>query len=161
VEVRSDTGELRRDPLKRLAWIDTPKSKAVYGFLGEAGVVALDGLSVRVKTPFAVIALSSLTADPIHSSNNLLLTTVGRADNTGARYNAHHTERLDRGRAPILVEVIEAEIAVTAAQRKLTVASVNPEGFVTGTVPAVWENGVLRFTTGPLFPSLYCLLQSW
>jgi len=78
-EIRSDTGELCRDPGRKLGWIDTARTKAAYGMLGKAGELALNGLKLKVKTPFATIALSSLDGAPLASSANILLTAVGRA----------------------------------------------------------------------------------
>lgn len=157
--ILSDTGELCRDPVRRLSWIDTPGTQAVYGFLGAAGPIELGGLAVTVTTPFAVIAVSSLTDDPIACSDNLLLTAVGRADNTGARYNDEHTQRLELGREPTRIEVIEAEVRLRTDTPGLRVLSIDPEGLVTGELPAVRENGLLRFEIGKAFPSMYYLIQ--
>jgi hypothetical protein len=154
----SDTGELGRDHGKRIGWIDTPRTKAAFGFLGENEPVELDGLTICVKTPFAVIALSSLTDQPIADSPLLLLTAVGRADNTGARYNEDHTERLDIGHAPTLIEVIEARIALKTSQR-LKVWSIDPEGIQTGPVPTRYADGVMSFDLGDVFPSMYYMLE--
>ncbi len=158
-EIVSDTGEIRRDAAKGIGSIDTANTKAAYGFLGEAGEIALDGLKLTVKTPFAVVALSSLTDDPIASSTNLLLTTVGRADNTGAKYNEDHTRRLELGHAPVIVEVIEAAIELATTQEHLQVWAIDPEGHLTGRVPAAREDGVLKFDVGETFPSMYYLIQ--
>jgi hypothetical protein len=158
-EIVSDTGQIRRDAGKGIGSIDTANTKAAYGFLGKGGTIHLDGLTLTVKTHFAVVAISSLTDEPIASSANLLLTTVGRADNTGARYNEDHTERLDLGHVPVVVEAIEAKIELATAQEHLEVWSIDPEGHLTGRVPATLENGVLTFETGEAFPSMYYLIQ--
>ncbi|MDD5679396.1 MAG: hypothetical protein PHW60_15620 [Kiritimatiellae bacterium] len=157
--VISDTGEYGRDIRKRYAWIDSSRTRAAFGFLGKAGRIRLQGLELKVKTPFAVIAISSLTNDPIHKSANLLLTAVGRADNTGAKYNAAHTVRIELGRAPTLIEVIEAKIALETDQPALKILAINPEGFLTGHIPAKIENGKLTFEIGKVFPSMYYLIQ--
>jgi hypothetical protein len=51
--------------------------------------------------------MSSLTDDDISSSNNILLTTVGRAQNTDAKFEKDLM--LDIGKAPVTVEVIWGE----------------------------------------------------
>lgn len=158
-EIVSDTGEVRRSPQQGRGIIDTPRTKAAYGFLGECGTLELDGLKLTVKTPFAVIALSSLTDEPLASSTNILLTTVGRADNSGAKYNEDHTERLELGHAPVLIEVIEAKLELKAACRDLRVWSIDPEGFHTGELPVEYKDGVLKFEVGKDFPSMYYLIQ--
>ncbi len=86
-QVTSDTGELWRSWHKRYATIDTPRTKAAYGFLAANGPIYLQGLALEVATDFAVIALSSLTDDPLHVSSSILLTAVGRCDNTDAQYD--------------------------------------------------------------------------
>lgn len=63
-EVLSETGEVWRSWKKRIGWVDTPRTKIAYGFLGENEPVTLKGLKLEVKTDYAVIALSSLTDDP-------------------------------------------------------------------------------------------------
>ncbi len=155
----SDTGELCRDPAKRICRIDTPSTKAAYGFLGEAASIELQGLTLSVKTPFAVIAISSLTDEPISRSDNLLLTAIGRADNSEARYNEDHTQRLEIGHEPTLIEVIEAEVRLAIETPGLRLLSIDPEGLITGEVPVSREKDALRFEIGKTFPSMYYLIQ--
>lgn len=158
-ELRSDTGELYRSLAGRYGAIDTPRTKAVYGFLGAQGEIALRGLRVRCQTDFAVIALSSLTGDDLDRADNILLTAVGRADNSGADYNSSHTLQYDRGHGPILAEVIEAEIELDTRVAGLKVSAVNPDGMLVGPAPETAGNGKLRFALGGAFPSIYYLIQ--
>ena len=74
-----------------MGWIDSPKTKAVYGFVGKEGEILLNDVKVEVKTDFATVAISSLTDEPIKSSGNMLLTAVGRAENTNSKYNEDRT----------------------------------------------------------------------
>lgn len=158
-QVISDTAQLYRNWQKRIGWIDTLCTKAAYGFLGEMKEISMNGLKLKVKTPFATIAISSLTNEPINKSSNLLLTAVGRADNTGAKYNPEHTQQIDVGHGPILIEVIEAVIEITTRQANFRVWSVNPEGFFTGTIPTEYKDGVFKFEIGKMYPSMYYLIQ--
>ena len=157
--VLSDTGEIYRNWAKRISWIDTARTKAAYGFLGETGEIALAGLKLKVDTPFAVIAVSSLSDEPIEGSDNLLLTAVGRADNTDATYNTEHTQRHEVGHAPILIERIDAAIKMTTNQANLSVRAIDAQGFHTGTIPSTYDQGVLSFRIGEVFPSMYYLIQ--
>ncbi len=157
--VVSDTGEVGRNWAQKVGWVDTPRTKAAYGMLGEVGSVQLKGLRLEVKTPFAVIAVSSLTDDPIAQSDNLLVTAVGRADNTDAKYNEEHTKRFEIGHAPIIIERIRASVRLETAQTHLTVRAIDPEGFHYGTIPSKYEGGVLSFELGEAFPSMYYLIQ--
>lgn len=156
-EVRSDTGELYRNWNKNYGIIDTPRTKCAYGFLQKNSPVELNGLTVESKTDFAVIAMSSLTDDALGNSDNILLTTVGRAMNTDAKFEGDLMT--DYGRPPILIEVIEADIKLKTERQNLRVWAVNAEGFFVGEIPTQYENGVLSFTLGDRFPSMYYLIQ--
>ena len=166
-QVTSDTGQLHRNLEKRIGWIDTPRTKAAYGFLGDSGEVSLDGLTIRAESPFAVIAISSLTDESVVTSSQLLLTAVGRADNSGAQYNADHTEQLDSGHGPVLIEVIQAAIELETTQPSLNVWAVSPEGLYSGTVPTEYRDGKLRFVIGrpqashggDIDPTMYYLIH--
>jgi hypothetical protein len=148
-EVRSDTGELWRSWSKRIGWIDTPRTKAAYGFLGEAGLIALQGLQLSVQTPFAVIALSSLTDDPIAGSDSLLLTAVGRCENSAVEYNEDRTRQLNYGRAPTLIEAIEAQVGMATVHPDLKVWVISDKGEAATRLATEYKDGVLRFEIGP------------
>lgn len=156
--VESDTGELWRSWEKRIGTIDSPRSQCIYGFLGEAGLVETQDVSVQVENEYAVIALSSLTDEAIKQSDNLLLTTVGRAENTDMKYNEEKTEVLDIGKPPVLIEVIEADVTIKTDRKNLTVWSIGPEGFYTGRIPSTYEGGQLKFHLGETCQSMYYLI---
>ncbi len=156
--VTSDTGELYRSWTKNYGTIKTDMTKCAYGFLSKNSPVDLDGLKIVSKTDFAVIALSSLTDKPILKSDNILMTTVGRAINTDAKFDGE--QMLDYGKPPILVEVIEADIELKTVCSNLKVWAVNAEGFYVGAVPTTYENGVLKIYLGDKFPSMYYLIQA-
>ncbi|MBI4166423.1 MAG: hypothetical protein HY508_11880 [Acidobacteria bacterium] len=152
-EVRSDTGELYRSWARRLGTIDTPRTKVAYGFVGEAGSVTLDGLVIQAKTDFATIALSSLTDAPISESPSLLLTAVGRSDNTEARYEeVRHDEARTRqtsfGRPPTLIEPIEARVALQTTRPNLKVWVISDKGEAVTRLGARYEKGSLVFEIG-------------
>lgn len=158
-EVLSDTKELYRNLEKKIGWIDSPQTKAVYGFIGNEGEVKLADATIHAATDFATIAISSLTDDPISNSTNMLLTAVGRAENTNCKYNEDHTQVLDTGHGPILVEVIEARIKIKTDKRNLRVMSINPQGSVTGYMPSEYKDGEFSFEIGKEFQSIYYLIQ--
>lgn len=157
-EVRSDTGELYRSWAKGYGTIDTPRTQCAYGLLQKQGAVDLQALRVESETDFAVIALSSLTDDPISESDNLLLTTVGRAENTGAKFTGNHMD--EYGTAPILAEVIEATLTIRTKRRDLRVWAVNAEGLYHGAVPVEYTDEGMKFTLGNDFPSVYYLISA-
>jgi len=160
-EVISGNKQLYRNLKAKTGWIDTPASKAVYGFLGKEGILNLADLNIRVKSDFATVAISSLTDDPINHSANMLLTAVGRADNTNSRYNEDHTVQLNVGNGPVQVEVIEAAIEIKTNRTKLKVLAINPRGFTIGEIPSEYVDGTFRFEIGKNYPSMYYLIQDY
>ncbi|MEA4823832.1 MAG: hypothetical protein VB111_06950 [Clostridiaceae bacterium] len=157
-EVRADTGELYRSWEKGYGVIDTDRTQAAYGLLTRQGKLTLKAMSVEAGSEFAVIALSSLTDAPIAESDNMLLTTVGRAENTGAKFDGEHME--EYGHAPILAEVIEAKITIKTARRDLRVWAVNAEGMYHGAVPVEYTDDGMVFTVGEQFASVYYLITA-
>ena len=161
----SDTGELWRDVSKRIGAVDTPKTKAVYGFLGNAlankigddGGVQLNGLSVKCNTDFATIAISSLTEESIENSDCLLMTTVGRSRSRGAQFDGE--KLLDFGTGPIEVEVIDAEIKLKTNVEGLRIWSVNSDGYYIGQLEKEYEDGWVKFHVGPNYPGMYYLIM--
>lgn len=154
----SDTGEIERNVERGIGKIDTERTKAVYGFIADEALKLTD-FEVTVKNDFATVALSSLTDAPINKSPNLLLTTVGRATNSDEEYNEDHTAVTKDGHAPVLIDVIEGDIRIRTENDRLAVWAVNYEGALMGIVESTYEDGVLSFTVGGEFPSMYYLIQ--
>jgi hypothetical protein len=164
----SDTGELRRDLFRSVGVVDSPRTQIAYGFLGRYTAedtqrresvnlgVNMQSLKVDCYTDFATVALSSLTDDPICESDHMLLSTIGRARNTGAQFDGE--KMLDIGRPPIVSEVIEADLAVKTKYPTMTVWAVNSDGYYVGKIPTTYEDGWLKFHVGPHYPAPYYLL---
>ena len=102
--------------------------------------------------------MSSLDGEKISASKNILLTTVGRAFNTDAKFADE--KMLDYGKPPILIEAIETEIKIKTECPDLRVWAVNSEGFYVGAIPTEYTDGVLSFKLGKNFRSMYYLIQS-
>lgn len=156
-EIRSDNGQMGRNWDAGLGWIDTPKTKCVYGFLQKNGVQSLQDLQVDCQTDFAVIAISALDDAPISSSGNMLLTTVGRARNRGSAFDGDTL--VNWGECPVEIESIQATVRIATEKQNLKVFSITPEGMIQGTVPSSWENGTFSFTLGQTWRSMYYLIQ--
>jgi len=167
--IMSDNGQMWRDLKRQIGVIDTERTKVFYGMLGKGGAAAstkvrkpveihANGMTIDSYTDFGVIALSSLTNDPIEKSDNMLLSAIGRARNTGAQFDGD--KMIDVGHAPILAEVINADIKLkTDIGDKLRVWGVNAEGFYAGRVPTTYEDGILSFEIGDeLNPACYYLI---
>ena len=165
-KIISDTGEMWRDLKRSIGVVDTPMTKITYGFLGRGLADAsrrpdlsinLDGMSVDCMTDFGVIALSSLSKDPIEKSDHLLLSTIGRARNTGAQFDGE--KMIDVGHAPIVSEVIEADISIKTEHEELAVWGVNSDGYYVGKLDTTYEDGYLKFHVGNHFPAQYYLIM--
>ncbi len=157
-EVKSENGQLYRSWKDNYGWIDTPRTKCVYGFLGKNGRRDLNGLSVDCKTDFAVIAMSALTDDPLDQTPSILLSAIGRAKNEDAVFEGD--KMLDYGHAPITAEVIEADIELTTSRPNFAVWAVNAEGFYIGRLPVTYEDGKLKFSIGQTHLSVYYVIQA-
>jgi len=168
-KIVSDNGQMWRDLNRQIGVIDTERTKVVYGFIGKGGSTAstkirrpvdinLTGMTVDSYTDFGVVAVSSLTNDPIEKSENILMSAIGRARNTGAQFDGD--KMLDVGHAPILAEVTNANIRLkTEHGTKMRVWGVNAEGFYAGRVPTTYEDGYLCFEIGDeMNPACYYLI---
>ena len=158
-EVRSDTGELYRSWKDNYGWIDTERTKCTYGFLGKNTAIKLKDVEIDCETDFAVIAMSSLSDAPICHSENILLTTGGRARNKNSVFDGDYM--LEWGEAPAEVEVIRATIKIKTDVPNLKVLSITPEGMHQATIPSEWKDGVLSFTVGDKWGSMYYLIQQY
>lgn len=114
----SDTGQLRWEvepDRGGLFTIDTPRSKAVVGRLG-GRTVRLDGLTVRMPetdTNFASLTFTAMDGEPLSRSSRILITAVGRVENTGMVWNPEHTSVSDKwGTAPTIAEAVSARITL-------------------------------------------------
>ena len=162
--IMADNGQMWRNLSTKIGGIDTKRTKVVYGRLtagrnGSTSACAgteVNGMKVKSKTDFAVIALSSLNDEPIESSDNMLLSTIGRARNTDQVFDGD--KLVDYGRPPILAEVITAEISIRTQRTDLQVWGVNAEGFYVGCLPVKYEDGYMTFTVGEKWPACYYLI---
>jgi hypothetical protein len=115
----SDTGELSLNYGRGLFTINTPRTKSAIGAL-DAAAIDLDGVRVEARTPFAAITATSLDGAPIGRSRRVLLTAVGRAQNTGQVLTPPAKEKSSgmswqltaEGRAPVIVEPVRATVRV-------------------------------------------------
>lgn len=167
----SDNGQLTKNTSKQIATVDSPRSKVIYGQIscnrspssinrwGKAPIeLASGGLIIDSYTDFGVIAVSSLTNEPTERSDNMLLSAIGRARNSGAEFDG--TKMLGIGQPPIVAEVIHAHVKLrTELGDDLKVWGVNAEGFYAAELPTTYENGYLCFEIGDeLNPACYYLI---
>jgi hypothetical protein len=118
----SDTGELSLDYGSGRLTINTPRTKSAIGYLAQAGVIDLGGLHIDCRTEFATVTATSLDGAPIGLSRRLLLTSVGRAENTAQGFWPPTPKQRSwspmswmlpaEGRLPVLCEPIQANIRI-------------------------------------------------
>jgi len=113
----SSTGQLRWTPGRRKLdghfTIDTPATKAVVGFAG-GRTCRLGDVTIAParKSRFAAIYVTARDAGgTIASGENLLVTAIARARNTGMRVYLD-TRILNRGDAPVVMEPVSARIEI-------------------------------------------------
>ena len=157
-EVRSKNGQLYRNWKDNYGTIDSPRTKCAYGFLAKNGKRELNGLNIDCKTDFAVIAMSSLSDDSLDKTDSILLSAIGRAKNTDAKFDGD--QMLEYGHAPITAELIEADIELKTSRPNMAVWAVNAEGFYIGRIPVTYEDGVLKFSIGEVHKSIYYVIQA-
>ena len=111
--IRSNTGELYWNYAdKGYFTLNSANSKAMVGFL-ENKPIQLGAFRLETSNPFAVVIITSLEKNSsLKSSKRILITTIARAANTGMKYNEDHTELLEVGDAPILLEPVNVKIAI-------------------------------------------------
>ncbi len=160
-EIRSDTGQMYRNKKLGNGWIDTERTKVVYGMRRREESVELSGFSITASNDFYTLALSALDEQPISSSQNMLLTAVGRAENKGARYDAARTYQIDEGSGPLEIEVIKAELTLATSQTEFQLLAIDYEGFASGVQKLRAKDGSLSFSIGLNRDnsSMYYLLQ--
>lgn len=103
----SDTKQLAwyTSPQKGEVTVDSPRSQALIGFIGEHPVHD-SNLAVNVRNNFCAIMLSSLDKQPIVTSSRMLLVTGARAENTGETWEVNGTKLANVGRPPTLIEPV-------------------------------------------------------
>ncbi|NMA47560.1 MAG: hypothetical protein GX945_13450 [Lentisphaerae bacterium] len=157
---RSSTGEIVRDRAKATLTIDTPRTQVVQAFFSdEAPALSTSALTVNSRNRYATIGLSSLSGAPIDQSRQLLLTTVGRAENTDFAYNLMRNRRLSTGKGPILMDPICARISIATQQQGLKVKPLAANGQKLAPIPAQWADGKLSFTVNEADASLYFVIE--
>jgi hypothetical protein len=110
----SDTGELvwhDSKPAGGVVTIETERTQGLIGFVRD-NPVAVRHIKAEVKNDFCAITLSSLTAEPIWKSTNLLLIAGSRWQNTGSKWNERRTmwgdgpESKGWGKGPTQIEPV-------------------------------------------------------
>ncbi|MDB5675398.1 MAG: hypothetical protein JWM65_2380 [Sphingomonas bacterium] len=111
----SDTSEiswLTEGGKNGLVSVNAPRSQALVGFVSANPSVETRNLSAEIRNRFAVITLSSLDGKPLNLSNRILLTTTGKVENTGQKWDERGANLSVWGTAPTLIEPITGYITL-------------------------------------------------
>lgn len=127
--------------------VETPHTVALAGRIGEAdgNLTSFGDFRLGFSGEFGVIAVSSASAEPLASSNRLLVTVLGRVTPTGLRYKDHWRKDVaDPGRPPLRIEPVSGRLVYSGPGR-ITVRSVENTGKRAGFVQPVTEGDSAAF----------------
>jgi len=88
--------------------VRSPRTIALDGFLNRAKQYDLGWVRASIRSEFCVVWLTSLDGKPLSESKDVLITAAARAENTGTQFNQGRTHLVSSGKAPILVEPVNA-----------------------------------------------------
>lgn len=131
------------DATKGQMRIQTPTHVALMGRL-EGQIVTADVLTAEQTTPglHAVVAMHSLTGEPLVSSNENMLTISTRSLNEGSVFTADNSDLTRWGRGNIQMEGVAMRITITSPQfDSLTIIPLSESG---QPIPGVQPIGVTR-----------------
>jgi hypothetical protein len=154
----SDTQQITWHKNPGLFLVDTPRSKAAIGFLGNR---TTDLGELRVTMPqslsnWATFTLSSNDGSEISRSKSLVLTAAGKAENLGMGWNADRSSvGTEWGRGPTHVEAIVANIQIATDLKNARVWALDVTGKQREAVPSTLRNGVLTFSIGPASKTMW------
>jgi hypothetical protein len=149
---KADTRQLMWDSKKNIFSLDTARTKVAVGFLGAryTQLSEWQWTMPRSSSNWASLSLSSLDGRDIPSSKSLLLTAVGKAENSGMGWNADRSSVGDKwGTGPTQVEGISAFVRIITDLKSARVWALDETGARRQIVPSRLKNGVLSFTISP------------
>ena len=135
----------------------SPAAQSVVGYVG-GQTVALGANTLAFPAfgnNFAAVTLTAMDRKPTAQSGKLLLTLVGKVENQGMGWNADRTSVGDQwGQGPTVAEGIPATVSLKTDGPR-TVWALDGTGAHSQRVPATYASGVLTFTVGPQFKTLW------
>jgi hypothetical protein len=114
--IRSDTEELAWHT-RRVVTIDTPRTQALVGFLGNKSARTTH-LSADVNTPFCTVMVTSLDDEPIASSQRLLLLTTSRCANSQMQWDDARKNVVTFGSGPTCIEPVTGTVTLHGLKAK-------------------------------------------
>ncbi|TVQ05662.1 MAG: hypothetical protein EA359_02540 [Balneolaceae bacterium] len=142
--IRSNTGQLEWNYAgKGFFTVNSGGTKGVVGF---AGGIEHDLGSIQISTDneFAVILMTAIEKnESIEQAERVLITTIARGKNSGMKYNEDGSELLEVGEAPVLMEPVTFNLAITNRNRPI-LHVLDHSGNRTGQTIPPDENGAYR-----------------
>ena len=144
----SSTGQLRLDSRKNTLAIRTPRTLSATL---ASGTLEAGGLTVSGIASPTTVSVSSLNAEPVSRSTQLLLFHLTDVLDSGTTFKGERRQYLLRwGKLPHLVLRSPAEIALRLdGNSRPEVKALRLDGSVYGKVASRFSNGILRFTADP------------
>src|SRR5690606_15484583 len=129
----SRTGQLTWDYSRGSVTLAAPRAQFVIGFVSRMGRINLPDFAVESKNDYAQVALVTLDGRPLRTSSSLLLSVGTETRNAGFRSAAGSASPLERrieavGRAPILMQNIDARIILRRPLQALEITPLDPNG---------------------------------
>ena len=146
-----------RTPAGALYTAAAPAALTLAGYAGGQTVTLGENTLAFPKfgNGFAAVTLTAMDQEPLVQSHKLLLTLVGKVENQGMGWNADRTSVGDQwGHGPTVAEGIPAAVSLKIKSAR-HVWALDGTGRRVQPVPARFANGVLRFTVGPQFKTLW------
>jgi hypothetical protein len=137
--------------------VDSPRTQALIGFV-RANKGAVSNLAADVQNSFCTIVLTSMDSKPIAESLHMLLITGSRVDNTGMVWDSEHTELLDWGQSPSLIEPVVGTITLRNLQeaKGVQVRALDGSGQPLGPpIRAMQQGGDWQFSIGTVVTTWY------
>jgi hypothetical protein len=141
----------------------SPSSQVMVGYLG-GHTTKLSGWEVQAPEgprPFAALTLTAMDGKAMDESHSLLLTAVGRVENTGEEWNATRTSVENHwGTGPTLAEGVSATIMLRTVVTRASVYSLDSVGHRLEKLPSTLSDGVLTFAISPERKTLWYEIEA-
>jgi hypothetical protein len=129
--VTSDTGELTRNWKEGIETIDTPRTKAVSGWIG-GKTLELKDASFAFSTGKAVVALSSVDNQPLASSRFILVTAIAQTRPSPVATGGKPDPTSVPSSLPFLSQPVVGEVRLRTEVDGLELLALGPDGKVVG-----------------------------
>lgn len=132
--------------------INTNGTQGLVGF-AKNKLIDLKDLQLKTRNEFAVVLITSLEkSKSLKDAGRILITCIARARNSEMKFNESHTQLLDVGKEPILLEPVEVSV-ILKMKKGFKLLLLNHSGIRTGKeVPM--KNGRF-FLNGNLYKTIY------